>query len=81
MDKIEEPWYDPDHTVRRVRPSGEFKWGGCSSSSAKPWPARPSASPETEDGDWIVRFAAVDLGLIDRASKKLRRFASPRPCR
>ena len=32
---------------------------------------------ETEDGDWIVRFADIDLGLIDRTSKRLRRFLRP----
>ncbi len=26
--KIEEFWYDADHAVRRVRSSGEIKWGG-----------------------------------------------------
>ena len=36
---------------------------------------------ETEDGDWIVRFADIDLGLIDRTSKRLRRFAAARPGR
>ena len=27
-DRIEDPWYDADHQVRRVRPSGEIMWKG-----------------------------------------------------
>ena len=27
-ERIEEPWYDADYAVRRVRPTGEIKWGG-----------------------------------------------------
>ena len=78
---IEEPWYDPDHAVRRVRPTGEIKWGGSLVFISEALAGETVGVAETEDGDWIVRFAAVDLGIIDRASKKLRRFASPRPCR
>src|SRR4029077_16926952 len=26
--RIEDPWYDADHAVRRVRSNGEIKWGG-----------------------------------------------------
>jgi transposase InsO family protein len=80
-DKIEEPWYDPDHAVRRVRPTGEIKWGGSLVFVSEALAGETVGVAETEAGDWIVRFAAVDLGLIDRASKKLRRFASARPCR
>ena len=41
-DRIEEPWYDPDHAVRRVRPTGEIKWGG---SAALPRRGRGEAKP------------------------------------
>lgn len=27
-DRIDEPWYDADHQVRRVRTDGSIKWGG-----------------------------------------------------
>jgi hypothetical protein len=26
--RLEDPWYDADHEVRRVRPDGEIKWQG-----------------------------------------------------
>ncbi|MFM9843699.1 MAG: integrase core domain-containing protein [Dongiaceae bacterium] len=79
--KIEEPWYDPDHATRRVRSSGEIKWGGDLVFVSEALAGETVGVAETDDGDWIVRFAAVDLGLIDRTSKKLRRFAAARPCR
>jgi len=80
-EKIEEPWYDPDHATRRVRPTGEIKWGGDLVFVSEALAGETVAVAETDDGDWIVRFAAVDLGLIDRTSRKLRRFAAARPCR
>ncbi|WP_218823841.1 hypothetical protein, partial [Inquilinus limosus] len=36
---------------------------------------------ETQSGDWIVRFADVDLGLIDRNTRTLRRYRAARPGR
>ena len=41
----------------------------------------PVGIAETEAGDWLVRFADIDLGIIDRRSKKLRRFTAGRPPR
>jgi len=34
---------------------------------------------ETESGDWLVRFAEIDLGIIDRRVGKLRRFTAAHP--
>jgi putative transposase len=80
-DRIEEPWYDADHAVRRVRSNGEIKWGGDFVFISEVLVNEPVGIAETEKGDWIVRFADTDLGLIDRTAKKLRRFAAPRPGR
>jgi transposase InsO family protein len=80
-DRIEEPWYDADHAVRRVRSSGEIKWGGDLIFISEALVEEPVGITETENGDWIVRFTDLDLGLIDRKTKKLRRFAAPRPGR
>jgi hypothetical protein len=41
----------------------------------------PVGIAETEAGDWLVRFADIDLAVIDRRTKKLRRFAAARPPR
>lgn len=80
-ERIEEPWYDADHAVRRVHGSGEIKWGGELIFVSEALLGEPVGIAETEDGDWIVRFAGIDLGVINRQTKKLRRFAALRPGR
>ena len=78
---VEEPWYDAEHAMRRVRPSGEIKWGGRSVFVSEALAGEAVGVSETAAGDWLVRFAGLDLGLIDRASGKLRRFTAARPGR
>jgi len=79
--RIEDPWYDADHAVRRVRSNGEIKWGGDFVFISESLIGEIVGVAETEAGDWIVRFANLDLGIIDRKNKRLRRFAAPRPGR
>jgi putative transposase len=79
--KIEPPWYDAEHAVRQVRSSGEIKWGGELVFISEALPGQSVGIAETEAGDWLVRYADIDLGLIDRRTKKLRRFLAPRPGR
>ena len=80
-DRIEEPGYDADHAIRRVRQAGEIKWGGEMIFISEALAGEPVGIAETEAGDWIVRFADTDLGIIDRRTRKLRRFAPARPGR
>jgi transposase InsO family protein len=80
-DRLEEPWYDADHAVRRVKNSGEIKWGGDLVFVSEALAGEPVGIAETERGDWIIRFADVELGVIDRRTKKLRRFMPGRPPR
>jgi putative transposase len=77
--RIEELWYDADHAVRRVRSSGEIKWGGDLVFISEVLASELVGIAEAENGDWIVRFADIDLGVIDRRSKKLHRFTAARP--
>ncbi len=79
--KIEEFWYDADHAVRRVRSSGEIKWGGDHVFISEALIGELVAIAETENGDWLVRFGDLDLGLIRRGTKKLHRFMAGRPAR
>ncbi len=79
--RLQEPWYDADHAVRRVRSGGEIKWGGDFVFISEVLAGEPVGIAETQSGDWIVRFFDIDLGIIDRRTKKLRRFAAPRPGR
>ena len=79
--KIDEPWYDAEHAVRRVRSAGEIKWGGEFVFVSEALAGEYVGIAETDHGDWVVRFADLDLGCIDRKSRKLRRFTTPRPGR
>jgi putative transposase len=80
-ERVEEPWYDADHAVRRVRPTGEVRWGGDLIFVSEALGGEPVGIMETADGDWLVRFCGVDLGIIHRKTKKLFRFAAARPGR
>lgn len=79
--RIEEPAYDAEHAVRRVRSNGEIKWGGTLIFVSEALVGEPVGVAETETGDWIVRFADLPIGLIDRRTHKLRPFAPTRPGR
>ena len=76
-----EPWYDAEHAVRRVRHNGEIKWGGNLVFVSEALKGEPVGIAETDHGDWIVRFADIDLGVIDRTTNKLHRFSAARPGR
>ncbi len=78
-DRLEEPWYDADHEVRRVRSNGEIKWRGSSVFISKILRGELVGVGEMDSGHWIVRFFDYDLGLIDRTTHKLLRFGPGRP--
>ena len=78
---VPEPWYDADHALRRVRPTGEIKWRGKLIFVSQVLAGEPIGIRELEDGHWLLRFANVDLGLLDRRSQKFHRFGPGRPPR
>ena len=80
-ERLEEPWCDAEHAMRRVRADGSIKWGGDLVFVSETLRGEPVGIAETEGGDWLVRFADIDLGIIDRRSKKLHRFRAARPGR
>ena len=71
-DRIEEPWYDADHQVRRVRTDGTIHWRGESLFVSEALVGEPVGLSETNDGAWIVRFVDIPLGLIDAEGQKFR---------
>jgi transposase InsO family protein len=79
--RIEEPQYDAEHAVRRVRSNGEIRWGGDLIFVGEALIGEPVGVAETETGDWIVRFADLPVGLIDRRTRKLRPYGPARPGR
>jgi transposase InsO family protein len=80
-ERIEEPWYDAEHEVRRVRPTGEIKWRGGLVFVSEALAGEPVGIAELASGDWLVRFCTVELGLIERRSKSFHRFGAARPGR
>jgi transposase InsO family protein len=75
--RLEEPWYDADHEVRRVRPTGEIKWRGEQVFIGEALAGELVGLAELENGGHVVRFCDRNLGVIDRAARFLR-FAPPR---
>lgn len=75
--KLDEPWYDADHEVRRVRPDGTIKWRGEHIFIGEALAGEPVGLAEHDRGGHVVRFCRRDLGLVDRHRRFLR-FAPPR---
>jgi len=75
--RIEQPWYDAHHEVRRVRGSGEIRWRGECVFIGEALAGEVVGLAERDQGHHIVRFCHHDLGMID-PKKIFRRFAPPR---
>lgn len=75
--RLDEPWYDADHQVRRVRPTGQIKWRGDLVFIGEALKGQLIGLAEHDIGGHIVRFCGRDLGLIDPRRGFLR-FAPPR---
>jgi transposase InsO family protein len=68
--RLEDPWYDATHQVRRVRPTGQIKWQGELVFISEVVRREAVGLVETERGDWLVRFMHVELGRIDRRTRR-----------
>jgi transposase InsO family protein len=75
--RVDDPWYDADHEVRRVRPNGEIKWRGETVFIGEALAGEMVGVAERDAGQCLVRFCHHDLGLI-APNKIFRRFAPPR---
>jgi hypothetical protein len=64
-ERQEDPWYDADHKVRRVRRSGEIRWKGGFAFISEALVDELVGVAELETGDHVVRFCDLDIGLID----------------
>jgi len=73
---IEEPWYDADHEVLRVRSDGGIRWRGELMFISESLVREPVGVAEHESGH-IVRFMHRDLGIIGHDGR-FRPFAPPR---
>ena len=77
-ERLEEPWYDADHAVRRVRSDGAIKWGGESVFVSETLKGETVGVAETAGGEWLVRFADLELGIIDRRRRSFTKATQDR---
>ena len=75
--RLEEPWYDADHQVRRVRPTGEIKWRGELVFIGEALAGEVIGIAEREGSGHIARFCGRELGVVGR-DLRFHRFAPPR---
>src|SRR5271163_1444919 len=75
--RIDDPSYGGDVAVRCVRSNGQIKWAGELIFVGEALIGEPVGVVETEAGDWLVRYADVELGYIHPQRRRL----SPRPLR
>jgi putative transposase len=74
-ERLEDPSYGGDVAVRRVRSTGQIKWAGELIFVGEALIGEPVGVVETKAGDWLVRYADVELGYIHPQRRRL----SPRP--
>lgn len=70
--RLEDPWYDATHQVRRVKRTGQIKWQGTEIFVSEAVRGELIGLVETERGDWTVRFMHVELGRIERETRRFR---------
>jgi len=70
--RLDDPWYDATHQVRRVKPNGQIHWGGALIFVSEAVRGELVGLAESEHGDWVVRFMQLELGRIDRATRRFR---------
>jgi len=70
---VREIEYEAGTAVRRVRSNGQIKWAGDMIFVGEVLVGEPVGVTETALGDWLVRFAGVDLGYIDGPRRRLSR--------
>jgi transposase InsO family protein len=68
--RLEEATYDATHEVRRVKDTGQIKWKGEMVFLGEAVRHELVGVAETDRGDWLVRFLHVELGRIDRQTRR-----------
>lgn len=68
--RLEEPCYDATHQVRRVKETGQIRWQGDLIFVSEAVRGELIGLAETERGDWTARFMHLELGRIDRQTRR-----------
>lgn len=79
--RVEEPWYDATHEVRRVRDHGQIKWQGEWVFISEALAHELVGVTTAENGDAVVRFLDRELGRIDRDTRRFTAAWYGRPPR
>jgi putative transposase len=69
-ERLEDPWYDATHQVRRVKETGQIRWRGDMIFVSEAVRGELIGLAETEQGDWTARFMHLELGRIDRLTRR-----------
>lgn len=75
--RLDDPWYDANHALRRVRSDGTIQWRGEYRFISEALCGELIGLCEVETGDHVARFAGYDLGILKRDGR-FWRFAPPR---
>jgi putative transposase len=76
---LPEPVYGAEVAARQVRSNGEIRWRGRLIHVSSALIGEAVGVEKTADGQWLVRFFDVPLGIIDQVSCKLRRPVASKP--
>ncbi len=79
--RLDDPWYDAEHTVHRVLSKGEIRYRDEPMYISEALTGELIGIAPMASGDSVARFADIDLGVITRGSNDFRRFSAPRPAR
>ena len=71
--RLEDPHYPPGYALRRVRHNGEIKWQGELIFIGQALSGEVIGLHETHDGDAVLYFGPLALGIIDALTLKLLR--------
>jgi len=67
---LQDPWYDADHQVARVRSDGALRFNGQLIYISEALAGELLGIAEIDRDRWLVRFAGVELGIIDQAAQR-----------
>ena len=70
---MREPEYSADAVVRRVHCNGAVRWRGAEIYLSEALVGEPVSLVERQDGDWVVHYGPIELGVIDHRGDRLRR--------
>jgi len=76
-EELPDPWYDADHQVARVRSDGAIKWRGELVYLSEALAGELVGIAELDCDRWLVRYARVELGTIERDSARFLRRSLP----